>query len=224
MLLLLLLNHSVMSDSLHLPGLQHTRLPCPSPSPGACSNSCPLSQSAISSSDVPFSSCLQSSPASVSFPMSQFFASDGQSIWASASASVLLMNIQDWFPLGLTGLISLIKSLLNKSSSTSQSKSINSSGSAFFIIQCSHPHMTTGKTIALTIRTFIIKVMSLVFNTLFRFVIAVPSRCKHLLISWLHSPSAVILEPKKMKSDTVSTFTPSIYHEVIGLDVMMFVF
>ena len=92
-------------------GLQHARLPCPSPSPGACSNSCPLSQwchPTISSSVVPFSSCLQSFPASGSFPMSWLFASGGQSIGALASASVLPVNIPDWFPLGLTGLISLL--------------------------------------------------------------------------------------------------------------------
>ena len=101
---------SVMSDSLRPQGLQHARLPCPSPTPRACSNSCPLSQwyhSTISSSVVPFSSCLQSFPASGSFPMSQFFASGGQSIGISASPSVLPMNIQDWFPLWLTSWISL---------------------------------------------------------------------------------------------------------------------
>ena len=89
-------------------GLQHARPPCPSPTPGACSNSCPLSQwchPTTSFSVFPFSSCLQSFPASGSFQMSQFFASGGQCIGVSASASVLPMNIQDWFPLGLTGLI-----------------------------------------------------------------------------------------------------------------------
>ena len=98
-----------MSESLWPHGLQHARLPCPSPTPGACSNSCPLSwwcHSTISSSFVPFSSSLQSFPASGSFPMSQF-SSGGQSIGASASTSVLSVDIQDWFPLGLTGLISL---------------------------------------------------------------------------------------------------------------------
>ena len=91
-------------------GLQQARLPCPSPSPGACSNSCPLSwlcHPAISSYVIPFSSCLQSFPAFGSFPMSQLFPSDGQIIGASVSASVLTVNIQDWFTLGLTGLISL---------------------------------------------------------------------------------------------------------------------
>ena len=103
-------SHSVMSDSLRRHGLQHARLPCPSPTPGAYSNSCPLCRwchPTISPSVVPFSSCLQSFPASGSFLMSQFFASGGQSIGVSASASVLLMNIQDWFPLGWTGWISL---------------------------------------------------------------------------------------------------------------------
>ena len=96
-------SHSVVSDSLQPHGLQHARFPCPSPAPRAYSNSCPLSQwyhPTISSCVIPFSSCLQSFPASRSFPMSQFFASGGQSIGVSASASVLPMNIQDWFPLG----------------------------------------------------------------------------------------------------------------------------
>ena len=101
---------SVMSDSLRPHGLQHARLSCLSPTPGAYSNSCPSSRwchPTISSTVVPFSSCLQSFPASGSFPMSQFFTSGGQSIGVSASASVLLINIQDWFPLGWTGWISL---------------------------------------------------------------------------------------------------------------------
>ena len=105
---LLLFSCSVMSNSLQPHGLQHARLPCPSPSPGACS--CPLSQSChptISSSVIPFSSCLQSFPASGSFPMSRFLTLGGQSIGAIISTSLLLMNTQDWFPLGLTGLISL---------------------------------------------------------------------------------------------------------------------
>ena len=91
-------------------GLQHTRPPCPSPTPGAYSNSCPLSRwchLTISSSVIPFTSCLQSFPSSWSFPMSQFFTSGDQSIWVSASASVLPMSIQAWFPLGWTGWISL---------------------------------------------------------------------------------------------------------------------
>ena len=101
--------HSVVSDSWRPNGLQHARLPCPSLSPRACSNSCPLSwwcHKTISSSVIPFS-CLQSFPASGSFPMSQLFTSGGQSIGVTASASVLPMNIQDWFPLGWTTWISL---------------------------------------------------------------------------------------------------------------------
>ena len=103
-------SHSVTSDSLQTHGLQHARLPCPSPTPGACSNSCLSSRwchTTILPSVVPFSSCLQSFPASGYFPRSQFFASGGQSIGVSASASVLPINIQNWFPLGLTGFISL---------------------------------------------------------------------------------------------------------------------
>ena len=90
--------------------------------------------------------------------------------------------------------------------------------------QLSHPYMTTGKTIALTRQTFVGKVMSLLFNTLSRFVIAFLSRSKHLLISWLQSPFAVILEPKKIKFFTVSIVVPSICLEVMGLDAMIFVF
>ena len=110
MLLLLLFSCSFMSDSLYSLGLQHARLPCPSPSPGVWSNSCPLSwrcHLTISSSVIPFSSCLQSLPASGSFPIVTLFALRGQSIGSLASASVLQMNIQYWFPLGLPVLISL---------------------------------------------------------------------------------------------------------------------
>ena len=125
-------SYSVMSNSLWPHGLQHTRLPCPSPTPGACSNSCPLSQwchPTISSSVVPFSSHLQSSPASGSFPMSQFFASGSQSI--GALASDLTMNVQDWFLFGLTGWISLKSKRLSRSFSTPQFKSIKSLGLSF---------------------------------------------------------------------------------------------
>ena len=92
------------------------------------------------------------------------------------------------------------------------------------MVQLSHPYMTTGKIIALTRWTFVSKVMSLLFNTLSRFVIAFLPRSKHLLISWLHSPSAVTLEPKKIKSVIVSIVSPSNYHEVMGPDAMIFVF
>ena len=110
-LLLLLFSCSVMSDPLRPHGLQHGRLPCPSLSPGICSNSCPLSRwcnPTISSSVVPFSFCPQSFPASGSFPMNRFFTSGGQNIGVLASTSVLPMNVQGWFPLGLTDLISLL--------------------------------------------------------------------------------------------------------------------
>ena len=163
---------------------------------------------------------LPSFPASGSFPMNQFFASDGQSIGVSASASVLLMNIQDWFPLGLTSLISLqSKGTLKSLHQHHSSKESILWCSAFFIVQLSHPYMTTEKTIALTRWTFIGKVISLLFNILSRLVIAFLPRSKHLLISWLQSPSTVILEPPKIKSFTVSTVSPSIWHEVSFLNV-----
>ena len=125
-----------MSDSLWPHGLQHARLPCPSPTPRACSNCCPSSQwchPTISSSVVPFSSSLQSFPASESLEtMNQFFASGGQSIGVSASASVISTNIQDWFPLGWTGFDLLAaQGPLKESSPTPQFKSINSSALSF---------------------------------------------------------------------------------------------
>ena len=163
--------------------------------PGVYSNSCPLSQwchPTISSSVVHFSSHLQSFPAPGSFQMSQLFASGRQSIGVSASTSVLPMNIQDWFPLGKTGWISL----QSKGPQYHRTKTSILWHSAFFIVQLSHPFMTTGKTIALTRRTFGGKVISLLFNMLSRLVITFLPIRKHLLISWLQSPSAVILEPE----------------------------
>ena len=142
--------------------------------------------------------------------MNRLVASGGQSIGVSASPSVLLMNILGRFPLGLTGLISLkSKGLLSLFQHHSSKASILWH-SAFFIVQLSYPYMTTGKTVALTRRTFVGKVMSLLFNMLSRFVTAFLPRSKRLSISWLQSPSAVILEPKKMKSVTVSIFSPSV--------------
>ena len=137
-------SHSFVSDSLQPHWLQHTRLPCPSPTPRVYSNSCPLSpwcHPIISSSVVPFFSCLQSFPASGSFLMSWLFASGGQGIGASASASVLPMNIQGWFPLVLTGLISL------KSKDSSPAPQLKRSvlWSAFFMVQLSHPYTTAEK-------------------------------------------------------------------------------
>ena len=157
-----------MSYSLQPHGLQHTRLPCLSLSSRVCSNSWPLSRwchPIISPSIVPFS-CPQSFPESGSFPMSQFFTSGGQSIEVSASVSVLPVIIQDWFPLGWTGWISLqskgLKSLLQQHSS----KASILQHSAFFMVQPSQPYMTTGKTTAFTRWTFVSKVMSLLFNPL----------------------------------------------------------
>ena len=130
-------SRSVVSDSLWPHGLQHARPPCPSPIPGVYSNSCPLSQwchPTISSSVVCFSSCLQSFPTSGSFPVNQFFASGGQSIGVSASASVLPMNIQDWSPLGWTGWISLQSKGLSRVFPNSWKASILQC-SAFFMVR-----------------------------------------------------------------------------------------
>ena len=156
---------SVVSNSLWPHGLQHARLPCSPPTPKECSNSWSnrWCRPTISSSVIPFSFCLQSFPASGSFQMSQFFTSGGLSIGVSASASVLPMNLQDWF-------------------------------------------------------------LSLLFSMLSRLVIPFLSRSKHLLISWLQSPSVVILEPPKIKSVTVSIASPSICHEVMGPDAKVLVF
>ena len=159
-----------MSNSLRTHGLQDARLPCPSPTPRTCPKSYLLSwwcHPIISSSVAPFFSCPPSFPASGSFPMSWIFSSGGQRI--RVSASFLPVNIQGWFPLELTGLISLqsmglFKSLLQHHNS----KASVLQHSAFFIVQLSHPYMTTGKTIALTLQTFVSKVMSLLFNTLSR--------------------------------------------------------
>ena len=185
---------------------------CPSPSPGVCPSSCPLNQwcyPTISSSVVPISSCLQSFPASGSFQMSHFFSSGGQSIGFSASTNPskeylgLISFRMDWFY--LLAVQGTLKSLFQHHSS----KASILQRSASFIVQLSHPYVTTEKTIALTRWTFVGKVMSLLLNMLFRLVITFLPRSKHLLISWLHSPSAVILEPRKIKSATV--FTVSLY-------------
>ena len=213
-----------MSNSLQCHGLQHARPPCPSPTPGVYSNSCPSGwwcHPTISSSVTTFS-CLQSFPTSASFRMSPFFASGGQSIGVSASTSFLPMTPRtvrmDW--LDLPAVQGMLKSLLQHHSS----KAPILLRSAFLIVQLSHPSMTVGKTIALTTETFVGKVMSLLFNMLSRLVIIFLPRSKCLLISWLQSPSAVILELQKIKSDTVSTVSPSISHEVMGPDTMILVF
>ena len=149
-----------MSNSLKNHGQQYTRLLCPPPTPRVCSNSCPLSQwchPIISSSAAPFPFYLQSFSASGSFPISQLFSSSGQSTGASASASVLPVNIQGWFSLGLTSWISLLsKGLSRVFSSSTVWKHQFFSSPAFIMVQLSHLYMTIGKTIALTIWTFVI--------------------------------------------------------------------
>ena len=174
---------SVVSDSLWPHRLQHVRPPCSSPTPGVYSNPCPLHRwchPITSCSVIPFSSCLQFFPASGAFPMSQFFASDGQNIGVSALASVLPMNIQDWFPLGWTSWISLLSKGLSSLLQHHSSKASLLWRSAFFVVQLSHPYMTTGKTIALIRWTLVGKVMSLFFNMLSRLVITFLPRSKRV--------------------------------------------
>ena len=185
-----------MSDSLQPHGLQHSRLPCPSPSLGACSNSCPLSQwyhSTILSSVGPFSFCLQSFPASGSFPMSWHFTSGGRSIGAWAKYSGLISFRMDWSD--LLAVQGTLKSLL-------QHHSLKASilqCLAFFMTQLSHLYTVMKKWSFdyIDLWTFVGKVMSLLFNMLSRLVMTLLPRSKRLLISWLQSPSAVILEPPK---------------------------
>ena len=173
------------------------RLPGPSLSPRVCSNSCLLSRwchPTISSSVTPFSSYPHSLPASGSFPMSQLF----------ISASVLPVNIQGWFPLRLTGLISLLSKDSQESSPAPQFESIISLILSLLYgptLTCVHKYW---KNHSFDSMDLCCKVMSLLFNMLSRFVIAFLPRSKHLLIPWLQSPSTVILEPKKIV--TVSTF------------------
>ena len=220
-------SRSVGSDSLRPHGLQHTRLPCPSPIPTVYSNSCPLSMwchPTISSSVVSFSSCLESFPASGFFPVRRFFPSGGQSIGFSFSISPsneysrLISFRMDW--LELLAVQGILKSLLLHHSS----KASILQCSASFIVQISRPYLTTEKTIALTRWTFVGEVMSLLFNMLSDLVIAFLPRSKRLLISWLYSQSAVILKPEIIKFVTASIVSPSICHEVMGPDALIFVF
>jgi len=187
-------SHSVVSDSLWPHGLQHTWPPCPSPTPRVYSNSHPLSRwchPTFLTSVIPFSSCPQSFPASGSFQMSQFFTSDGQSIGVSASFSISLSNEysglisfrMDW--LDLLAVQGTLKSLLQHHSP----KASILQCSAFFIVQPSHPYMTTRKTIALTRGNFVVQVMSLLFNMLSRLGITFLPRSYHafctlLIIFW----------------------------------------
>ena len=191
-----------MSNSLQPHELWHARPLCRSPFPRACSDSCPLSwwcHPTISSSVALISFCPQPFPASGSFPVSRLFSSEWAllrwpkywsfSIRPSNEFSGLISFRIDWFD--LLAVQGTLKSLLQHYSS----KALVLWHSAFFMVQLSHPYMTTGKTIALTLWTFVSRAMSLLFNTLSMFVIAFLPRSKCLLISWLQSPSAVILEP-----------------------------
>ena len=209
---------TVLADSLQPRGLQQDRLPCPSPTPGAYSNSCPLSwwcHPTISSPVIHFSSNLPS-------------------IRVFSNESVLCIRWPKYWTFSFSispsneysGLISFTMDWLDRlqSKALSRVKNINSSALSFFIVQLSQPYLTTGKTIALTRQTFVGKVMSLLFSMLSRLVKAFLQRSKHLLISWLQSPSAVILEAQKIKSVTISIVFPSICHEVMGPDAVILVF
>ena len=203
--MLLLFSCLVVSDSLQLPGLQHARPPYLSPSPGVCPSSCLLHWWycwAISSSDTLFF-CPQSFPASGTFPMSRLFTSNDQNTGASALTSVLPVNIQGWSPLDWLVWSPCCPKDFQEPPPAPQFKGVNS---LVFCLLYSPALTTTGKTIALTLWTFVGRVMSLLFNTLSRFVIAFLPRSYSLLISCLQSPSAGVLEPKKRKSVTTSTF------------------
>ena len=177
-------------------------------SPGACSYSCPWRRwchPAISSSVARFSGCPQSFPASGSFPGCRLFASGGQSVGASASASIVPVNIWGCFPLRLTDLLVVqgtVKSLL-------QHHSLKASvleRSAFFVVQRSHRHVTTGKAIPLPLWTFVGKAVPLLFNAQPTSAIAFLPGSRCLLVSWLQSPSTVVWEFKETQAATVSTF------------------
>ena len=221
-------SRSVVSDSLRSHESQHARPPCPSQTPRVYPDSCPSSQWCHPA----ISSCHPILLLPPILPSIRVFSSESTlrmrwpKYW-SFSFSIspcnehpgLISFRRDW--LDLLTVQGTLKSLLQHHSS----KASIFWRLAFFTVQFSHPHMTTGKTIALTRRTFVGKVMSLLFNMLFRLVITFLPRSKHLLISWLQSPSAVILEPPpQIKSDTVSAVSPSISHEVMGPDALILVF
>ena len=201
-----------MSDSLRPHGLQHAWLPCPSPTPKASLNSCPSSQRWHPT----ISPCCPLLLLPSIFPSIMVFANESVlcirwpkywhfSISPSNEYSGLISFRMDW--LDLLAVQGTLKSLLQHHSS----KSSILQWSAFFRVQLSHPYMITGKIRALTRRTFVGKVMSLLFDMLSRLVIAFLPRSKRLLISWQQSPSAVISEPKKIKSVTASIFSPHLF-------------
>ena len=222
-------SRSVVSDSLQPHGLWHARLPCPSPTPGVYSNSCPLSRwchLTISPSVIPSVILLPSI-----FPSIRVFSNESVlrirwpkywsfsfSISLSNEYSGLISFRMDWFD--LLAVQGTLRSLLQHHSS----KASILWHSAFFMVQLLHPYMTTGKTIALTRWTFVSKVMSLFFNMLSRLVIAFLLRNKYLLISLFQSSFAVILEPPKIKSLTVSIVPPSICQEMMGPNAMILIF
>ena len=215
---------SVVSDSLRPHELQHARPPCLSPTPPKAmsiesvmpSNHLILCRPLLLPSIFPSIRVFSNESAfCMRWPKDWSFSFN---ISPSNEHPGLVSFRMDW--LDLLAVQGTLKSLLQHHSS----KASILWGSAFFIVQLSHPHMTTGKTIALTRQTFAGKVMSLLFNMLSRLVIIFLPRSKRLLISWLKSPSAVILESRKLKSATVFTISPSICHEMMGLDAMILVF
>ena len=202
---------SVMSDSVS-PQIAACQASLSITNSTVYSNTCPLRQwchPTISSSVVPFSSCLKPFPASESFPMSQFFASGGQSIGISASASVLPINSQDWFPLGWTGWISLQSKGLSRVFSNTTVQKHQFFGAQLSLESNSHIHTwLLEKNITLPGQTFVGKVTSQLSNMLSKLVITFFPSSRCLLILWLQLPSAVILEPPKIKYLTVSIFFP----------------
>ena len=214
--MLLLLSHPVTSNSLWPHGLQHARLPRPSPSPEVCPSSSPLHRwcrQVISSSDAFVSFCPQSFPSIGDFSNQSAVCIRWQNTGVSASASVLPRSIQGWFPWRLTGLILLSKGPSGVFSSITVWRQQFFGAPPTLCLWFSQPYLATGKTIALTIWTFVSRVMSLLFSMLSRFVIAFLPRSKCLLISRLQSPSMVISDLKKRKSIT-TTFSPSVCHKV----------
>jgi len=214
--ILVVFSCAVVSNSLWPHVLQHSRHLCPSPFPEVCPSSCPLDQwchLAISSSDALFSFCCQSFPVSGTFPMSQLFVSGDQNTGVSVSASVLpkrLISLEiDWFY--LLSVQETVRSLLEHHSW----KVSILQDPHFITVWLSQPYITAGKTITSTIQIFVSIVMSLLFKTMSRFEVFLP-RGKHLLSSWMQSPFTGILEPKKRKSVTTSTFFPYVCHELWG--------
>ena len=192
---------SVMSDSLWPHEPQYTRPPYPSPTAGVYRNPSPLSRwcrpTIISSSVVPSPLALNLSQHQGLFQWVSSSHQVAKVLEFSASASVFPMNTQDWSPLGWTGWISLQSKGLSRVFSNTTVQRNQFFSSVFFIVQLSHLYMTTGKTIALTRLTFVDKIMSLLLNMMSKLVITFLPRSKHLLISWLQSPSGVVSEPPK---------------------------